>query len=136
MTVADVSERTRIRRAIISDIERDDYTSCGGDFYARGHIRAIAKVVGTNPVPLIEEYDESVVARDAPPGDDAGLSQPAPASTGSNGGAPNAGAPNGRAPNGGAPNGADSAGASPGRASPGRASLGGSGLRTGPDPRT
>ena len=73
MTVADVSERTRIRRAIISDIERDDYTSCGGDFYARGHIRAIAKVVGTNPVPLIEEYDDGVAARDAPLGDDAGL---------------------------------------------------------------
>lgn len=66
MTVEDVSERTRIRRAIISDIERDDYASCGGDFYARGHIRAIAKVVGADPVPLIEEYDESMAARDAP----------------------------------------------------------------------
>ncbi len=57
LTVADVSERTRIRRAIISDIERDDYSACGGDFYARGHIRAIAKVVGTDPVQLIDEYD-------------------------------------------------------------------------------
>jgi cytoskeleton protein RodZ len=64
MTVEDVSERTRIRRTIISEIERDDYSSCGGDFYARGHIRAIAKVVGADPVPLIEEYDESVLARD------------------------------------------------------------------------
>ena len=58
LTVEDVSERTRIRRTIISDIERDDYSACGGDFYARGHIRAIAKVVGTDPVPLIERYDE------------------------------------------------------------------------------
>jgi transcriptional regulator with XRE-family HTH domain len=64
MTVEDVSDRTRIRRAIINDIEHDDYSSCGGDFYARGHIRAIAKVVGADPVPLIEEYDESVLARD------------------------------------------------------------------------
>jgi transcriptional regulator with XRE-family HTH domain len=63
LTVADVSERTRIRRAIISDIERDDYSACGGDFYARGHIRAIAKVVGTDPVQLIDEYDENVAAR-------------------------------------------------------------------------
>jgi transcriptional regulator with XRE-family HTH domain len=65
LTVADVSERTRIRRAIISDIERDDYSACGGDFYARGHIRAIAKVVGTDSVRLIDEYDENVAARSA-----------------------------------------------------------------------
>jgi transcriptional regulator with XRE-family HTH domain len=67
MTVADVSDRTRIRKTIISDIERDDYAACGGDFYARGHIRAIAKAVGTDPVPLIEEYDGNVAARDDPP---------------------------------------------------------------------
>lgn len=57
LTITDVSERTRIREAIIRDIEHDDYSACGGDYYARGHIRAIARVVGTDPVPLIEEYD-------------------------------------------------------------------------------
>ena len=66
LTITQVSERTRIRETIIRDIERDDYSACGGDFYARGHIRAIAKVVGTDPVPLIEEYDTaSVPASDA-----------------------------------------------------------------------
>jgi hypothetical protein len=57
LTVADVSARTRIRQALIRDIEQDEFTSCGGDFYARGHIRAIAGVVGTDPRPLISEYD-------------------------------------------------------------------------------
>jgi hypothetical protein len=57
MTVTQVSDRTRIREKIIRDIEHDDYSACGGDYYARGHIRAIARVVGTDPVPLIEEYD-------------------------------------------------------------------------------
>ncbi len=57
LTIAQVSERTRIRETIIRSIELDDYSSCGGDYYARGHIRAIARVVGTDPVPLIEEYD-------------------------------------------------------------------------------
>jgi transcriptional regulator with XRE-family HTH domain len=57
LTVTQVSERTRIRETLIRDIERDDYSACGGDYYARGHIRAIARVVGTDPVPLIEEYD-------------------------------------------------------------------------------
>ena len=51
LTVTQVSERTCIRETIISGIERDDYSACGGDFYTRGHIRAIAKAVGTDPVP-------------------------------------------------------------------------------------
>ncbi len=59
LTVDQVSERTRIRATIIRAIERDDYDVCGGDFYARGHIRAIARVVGTDPVPLIEQYDSA-----------------------------------------------------------------------------
>jgi len=57
LTVAEVSQQTRIRETIIRKIEEDDYSECGGDFYARGHIRAIAKVVGADPEPLIEEYD-------------------------------------------------------------------------------
>lgn len=57
LTVAQVSQQTRIRQGIIKDIEGDDFSACGGDFYARGHIRSIAKVVGTDPGPLIEEYD-------------------------------------------------------------------------------
>src|ERR1700744_472180 len=58
LTLAQVSERTRIRESIIRSIEQGDFSSCGGDFYARGHIRSIAGVVGADPVPLIREYDE------------------------------------------------------------------------------
>jgi cytoskeletal protein RodZ len=58
LTVPDVSQRTRVRENIVQGIEHDDYVACGGDFYARGHIRAIAEVVGTDPAPLIEEFDE------------------------------------------------------------------------------
>ena len=63
LTVAQVSERTRIRETIIRGIEHDDYAACGGDFYARGNIRSIAKVVGADAEPLIHEYD---TARRAP----------------------------------------------------------------------
>ena len=58
LTVTQVSERTRIRETIIRGIEQDDFSACGGDFYARGHIRSVAAVVGTDPGPLIQEYDE------------------------------------------------------------------------------
>ena len=57
LSVTEVSRRTRIRETLITNIERDDYSGCGGDFYTRGHIRAIARVVGTDPEPLIEQYD-------------------------------------------------------------------------------
>jgi cytoskeletal protein RodZ len=57
LTIAQVSQRTRIRESIIRAIEQNDFSTCGGDFYARGHIRSIASVVGTDPAPLIREYD-------------------------------------------------------------------------------
>ena len=57
LTVTQVSQRTRIRETVIKEIEGDDYSACGGDFYARGHIRSIAKVAGADPEPLIREYD-------------------------------------------------------------------------------
>ena len=58
LTLTQVSQQTRIRESIIRSIEQGDFSSCGGDFYTRGHIRSIAGVVGTDPVPLIREYDE------------------------------------------------------------------------------
>lgn len=64
LTVTQVSNQTCIRETIIRAIERGDYAACGGDFYARGHIRAIARVVGADPGPLIAAYD---AAHPAPP---------------------------------------------------------------------
>jgi len=63
LTVTQVSQRTCIRETIVRGIERGDYSACGGDFYARGHIRSIARSVGLEPEELIREYD----ATQAPP---------------------------------------------------------------------
>jgi len=57
LTIAQVSQRTCIRETIVRGIERGDFSACGGDFYARGHIRSIARVVGLDPDALIQEYD-------------------------------------------------------------------------------
>jgi cytoskeletal protein RodZ len=65
LTVTQVSQRTRIRETIIRGIEQGDFSACGGDFYARGHIRSIAAVVGADPGPLIREYDETHGAPEA-----------------------------------------------------------------------
>ena len=68
LTVAEVSARTRIRESLIRAIEHDEFDGCGGDVYARGHIRAIAAVVGADPEWLISEYDAPL-----PDGGPAGL---------------------------------------------------------------
>src|SRR5512132_2544985 len=57
MTLEQVAAATRIRRTVIESIEHDNYAPCGGDFYARGHIRNIARTVGTDPAPLLAEFD-------------------------------------------------------------------------------
>lgn len=55
----DVAAETRIRATLIRGIEADDFRPCGGDVYARGHIRSIARVVGTDPEPLVAQFDTS-----------------------------------------------------------------------------
>jgi cytoskeletal protein RodZ len=57
LTITQVSQRTCIRETIIRGIERSDFSACGGDFYARGHIRSIARTVGADDEELIREYD-------------------------------------------------------------------------------
>jgi hypothetical protein len=59
LSVTQVSHQARIKETIITGIEGDDYSACGGDFYARGHIRRIAAAVGADPEPLIEQYDSA-----------------------------------------------------------------------------
>jgi cytoskeletal protein RodZ len=59
LSVTQLSQRTRIRETVINGIERDDFSACGGDFYTRGHIRSIAKIIGIDPEPLIREYDSA-----------------------------------------------------------------------------
>jgi hypothetical protein len=57
LSVTQVSQQTRIRETVIRGIENDDFTPCGADFYARGHIRSVAKLVGADADLLIQEYD-------------------------------------------------------------------------------
>jgi O-antigen/teichoic acid export membrane protein len=57
LTVGQLSHRTGIEGSVIGGIERNDYSACGGDFYARVYIRSMARVVGTDPAPLVAEYD-------------------------------------------------------------------------------
>ncbi|MEV7084288.1 helix-turn-helix domain-containing protein [Streptomyces sp. NPDC093085] len=56
-TVEELSAATRVRVPIVHAIEDDDFSRCGGDVYARGHIRMLAREVGLDPAPLMERFD-------------------------------------------------------------------------------
>lgn len=58
LSVDTLAERTMIRAHVLEGIEADDFTACGGDFYARGHLRTLARFLGLNPGDLVAQYDE------------------------------------------------------------------------------
>ncbi|TNM39434.1 helix-turn-helix domain-containing protein [Nocardioides albidus] len=64
LTIDQLSERTRIRPHVIEAMEVDDFAPCGGDFYARGHLRTLARVLGIDAGPLVAAYDDTYA--DAP----------------------------------------------------------------------
>ncbi|MER7990979.1 helix-turn-helix domain-containing protein [Streptomyces noursei] len=66
LTVEEVSTATRVRIPIVHAIEQDDFSRCGGDVYARGHIRALARAVSLDPPSLIERYDADHGGRPTP----------------------------------------------------------------------
>jgi hypothetical protein len=64
LSVDQLADRTRIRPHVIESIEVDDFAPCGGDFYARGHLRTLARVLGVDVTPLLAAYDDKYA--DAP----------------------------------------------------------------------
>ncbi|WP_108990700.1 helix-turn-helix domain-containing protein [Streptomyces coelicoflavus] len=66
LTVDDITTATRVRIAIVHAIEADDFAPCGGDVYARGHIRTLAKAVGLDPADLLARFDAEHGGRPAP----------------------------------------------------------------------
>lgn len=69
LTVDELAERTRIRPHVIECIEVDDFSPCGGDFYARGHLRMLARVLGIEAGPLVRTYDEEFATEPINPRD-------------------------------------------------------------------
>src|SRR4051812_40413157 len=55
-STADVASALKLREILVEDIERDDFSRCGGDVYARWHLRDYAHLVGLDDGPLLEAY--------------------------------------------------------------------------------
>jgi cytoskeletal protein RodZ len=58
LSINDLSEATSIRAGLLSQMERNDFSHCGGDIYARGHLRNIAPLIALDAAKLIEIYNQ------------------------------------------------------------------------------
>jgi len=56
MSIEKLAERTSIRAALLREFEADDFSKCGGDTYARGHVRNIANALNVEPSTFLELY--------------------------------------------------------------------------------
>ena len=57
-TIEEISAQTRIRPSVIKDLEEENFTSSGGNAYARGHIRSIAKCINLNVEELLKIFED------------------------------------------------------------------------------
>ena len=57
-SVDELAQLVNLRPGLIKAMESDDFLPCGGDTYARGHIRNIAQITRCNPQELLKMYDE------------------------------------------------------------------------------
>jgi cytoskeletal protein RodZ len=57
VSVDDLANLLSIRPGLLRDIENNNFTTCGGDTYARGHLRSIASRIGADAEELIEMYN-------------------------------------------------------------------------------
>jgi len=58
LSLESLSESTSIRMGLLSEMENNNFSHCGGDTYARGHLRNIAAKVGIDAKVFIDLYNE------------------------------------------------------------------------------
>ena len=58
LSLESLSESTSIRMGLLTEMENNNFSHCGGDTYARGHLRNIAAKVGIDPKVFIDLYNE------------------------------------------------------------------------------
>ena len=58
LSIEDLSASTNIRGSLLREMESDSFGNCGGETYARGHIRNIATKLGVDPLIFIAAFEE------------------------------------------------------------------------------
>ncbi|MEY3858236.1 MAG: hypothetical protein RL290_830, partial [Actinomycetota bacterium] len=58
LSLEDLAAKTNIRISVLSEIEKNNFSHCGGETYARGHIRNIAAILKADQKEFIRLYEE------------------------------------------------------------------------------
>lgn len=58
LSLDDLAAMTSIRAGLIAQMESDDFSGCGGDTYARGHLRTIATRLGLDIDEILTQYSQ------------------------------------------------------------------------------
>ncbi len=57
LSLDDLASMTSVRAGLLGEMEKNNFSHCGGDIYARGHLRNIAPKIGLEPSQLVEMYN-------------------------------------------------------------------------------
>lgn len=60
-SVDQLAARTRIPSSVIDDLERDNFSTCGGPTYARGHIKTIARICGVGDSEVLIAFESQTI---------------------------------------------------------------------------
>jgi cytoskeletal protein RodZ len=58
LSLEDLASMTSIRPGLLSEMEKNNFSHCGGEIYARGHLRNIAPKIGLDANQLVELYNQ------------------------------------------------------------------------------
>ena len=58
LNVDSLSTKTNIRPALLREFEENNFVNAGGDTYARGHLRSIARALNISAEDLLTQYDQ------------------------------------------------------------------------------
>ena len=64
LSIEDLSASTNIRGALLKEIEADNFVNCGGETYARGHVRNIATKLGVDPLIFVAAFEDEQMHTD------------------------------------------------------------------------
>ena len=58
LSLEDLAAKTNIRMSVLSETEKNNFEHCGGETYARGHVRNIAAILKADQKEFIRLYEE------------------------------------------------------------------------------
>ena len=66
LTIDQLSTQTNIRASLLKEFEENNFINAGGDTYARGHLRSVARILKVDAEPFLAQFDEEHAQQQRP----------------------------------------------------------------------